>query len=281
MLAGDVVHKAIRRYILDLNSGRDFREAEAKAYATGLFNAKLEYSAERKYTTDSKSEAGECYCALYEHEYGLDVSANVINENRKLMDSALGQFFTMDIETKQGPMKLLSLLRNAQSRSPEERGYSFEYEGWQINPVFDLLLEFANVDRRIPVVIDWKVEKNFSNDNSQQMHLYGYAVWKRWHSMYGTKPEDITLVEINLLSGRSKRHAFCDDDVVATDDLMFESIREFNYVVGDRKFEDCDIKEFGLTQNTNSCSYCNQRKLCIDSLQQEEKEYAADALKLF
>jgi hypothetical protein len=281
MLAGDVVHRTIRKFVIALNNGQEFLESEAKAYAAGLFNSKLAYSAERKYTTDSKTEAGEFYCALYEHEYDIPITDQMIQENLNVMHLALNHFYQMEIDTKQGQMKLLSLIKKAQQRSAEERNYSFEYEGWQIRPVFDLVLEFANMDRRIRIVIDWKIEKNLISDNSQQMQLYGYAVWKRWNCIYSTQPEGIVLFEVNLLTGMFKRHTFDHDDLIAIDDLLFESTREFNYILRNRSFKDFDIQEFGLTQNTNSCSYCNHKKLCVQKLQQEEKDYATDVLNLF
>jgi hypothetical protein len=281
MLAGDVVHKAIKKWVDDLNNSKRLSKSDAITLASGLFKHKLGYSADGKYRLESRSEAGEIYCGLYEHEYEIQIPEQMIHESLDIIHSALGRFFRMDIETKQGQIKLVSFIQKARQRSAEERNYRFEYEGWEVRPVFDLLLEFVNSDRRIPVVIDWKVEKNVISDNSQQMQLYGYAVWKRWSSLYGTQPGDIVLLEVNLLNGISKRHSLDREDLIATDDLMFESTREFNHFIGDRSFEDFDIQEFGLTQNLNSCSYCNQKKLCVQNLKQEEKDYATRILKLF
>jgi len=281
MVAGNVVHRTIKEFVDQLNRGRLINEKEAINYALTLYETKLKYSEEGRYKTESRTNAGDVYCGLFEHEYEIPISEQMRRENLDIIISAISQFFRMDIETKNGLVNVITFIKNAQKRRAEDWSYRFEYEGWEVNPYIDLILEFSNGEKHIPVIIDWKIEKSWISDNSQQMQIYGYAVWKRWNSLYNTQPGDIVLLEINLLTGITKRHTFNNDDLIAIDDQLFESVREFEFILGDKKFEDFDIKEFGLTQNTNSCSYCNLKKLCVEYLQQEEKEYAANVLELF
>jgi hypothetical protein len=281
MLAGSVVHEMIGKWIASMQYGKQLSPGELIMQARKNFESRLSYSSEGKYKFESKTQASGTYCGLYEHEYEVAVTDEMLKKNLALIENGIRNFFQMEIDTKSGPAKLISVIGKAKKYSAESEDFTFQYKGWTVRPKIDLFLEFASSKRRMAIIIDWKVESAGASDNERQLLLYGYSVWKKWDQLYSAKPEDIIIFEINLTSCEAKRYEFGQEDIIATDDLIFESIREFNFINGNRKFQDFDTQEFGLTQNLNSCSYCSLKKLCVEKLQGREQEYASTVLKLF
>jgi len=282
LLTGDVAHRTLNDYVQHFKSGKSvLEESVMVADALRSFDARFQFSEQRRYATTSKSQAGDVFCALVDHEYGVPVSAEDIQSWRDTIQKAITNFFTVVVDTRNGPRNVGDLLRSASFVESEYDGFNFHLEGVLVRLKIDLALLFCSGNQKQAVLIDWKLEKNEHANNETQLLIYGYGCLKHWGLAGALKPEDIVLLEVNLLNRSTKRYQFTEKHVAVIDDLMFESIRELKHVMNGRPYEDFRLTEFPLTQNGNSCRICNLKEVCLQHLQSEEEEHGKLVLELF
>ena len=282
LLTGDVVHRTLNVHIQRFKEGKSVLDgSEMIADALKSFDARFQFSEQRGYATTSKSHAGDVFCALVDHEYGIPVSAEDIQSWRDTIQKAITNFFTAEVDTRNGPLRVCNLLKSASFVESEYDGFDFHLEGVLVRLKIDLALLFRSGNQNQAVLIDWKLEKNEHANNETQLMIYGYGCLKYWGLAGALKPEDIVLLEVNLFNCTTKRYEFTDKQVAVIDDLMFESIRELKHVMNGRPYEDFRLTEFPLTQNANSCRICNLKEVCLQYLQSEEEEHGKLVLELF
>jgi hypothetical protein len=251
------------------------------AGALKSFNERFQFSEQRRYATTNRSQAGGVFCALVDHEYGTAISIDDVKSSKDIIQKAISNFFTVVVDTKHGTRSVSDLLKGALLVESEFNGFNFLFEGVLVRLKVDLALLFRSGTQQQAVLIDWKLEKNEHAKNETQLLIYGYGCMKQWGLGGALKPEDIILLEVNLLNHSTRRYEFTENHVAIIDDLMFESIRELKHVMHERSYEEFRLTEFPLTQNANSCRICNFREVCLENLQSEEEEHGKLVLELF
>src|SRR5436190_7051634 len=79
---GSIVHKVLATtFLSDVRAGRVIDPAALSAAAHDIARRQFAFSAARRYREpgQTKGAAGDEYCALYEHEYGQDISSEQLD----------------------------------------------------------------------------------------------------------------------------------------------------------------------------------------------------------
>jgi hypothetical protein len=262
---GSLVHKMLATVFLeDLHAGRPIDPAALAAAAWDLARRQLAFSAARRYRArgQTKREAGDEYCALFEHDHGgtitpealQSVHANIARcfENLAAQKTFLAHLYAGFEHIAECPL-------------------SFRLNGVTIAATPDLV--FWRPDGQ-PAVVDWKVSERETRDYSRQVLIYALAV-ARCGLWRGVSAEAIELYEVNLLKGQVRRHPVTTERLEETEDLIYQSTMELKTLVGDGKFRALDLDEFEVAARPATCFYCNFRSLC--RLQLEATRRPAEA----
>lgn len=256
---GSLVHEVLAsRFLVDnVRAGRPVDPAALTTAAQDLARRQFAFSAAGRYREpgQTKRAASDEYCALFEHEYGLPISADALLGDHgslaRCFDNLASQF------------DLLNLIQCGHDHRSELR-LSFRLSNLLPTVTATLDLAFLGCDGQL-VVIDWKVAESETSDYSRQLLVYALAAVRsgRWP---GVAPETIELYEVNLLRNCVQRHPVTADLLHETEDFVYRSLIEQHALVGDRKFQDLDVSEFEVAERPTTCAHCNFRKACIPQL---------------
>ncbi len=206
--------------------------------------------------TQSKSAAGKEYCALFEHEYGWEISPEMLAEVHANLARCMHNLTTQE--------ELLARLSEGVRHDAELR-VSFLLDDTMVGAVLDLVV--LSKDRHLTVV-DWKIGEKTGNDYSRQLLLYALAVMRcgRWP---GILPEAIELYEVNLLKNEVRHHPVTQERIDEAEDFVYRSIVALKALIGNGKFDDLDLAEFDVAGRPQTCFHCNFGLLCIRLLKSE------------
>ena len=250
---GNLVHKAIELFVVPCWQARQVVPWEAVIQQTrDLGTRQFAFSEKRRYREAgmSKSKAGDEYCALFGHEFGLAPTAADLEATLKSVERSLANLAGME-----------SFLNHVAGRSfyRSEATISAEYNGVRIQGVIDLV--FSGAYGRYGVV-DWKDYAASSTTEARlQMSLYAWLLCKAstWRV---SAPESIELWEINLGLPAARQHRI---DQVAFDELedfIYRSTEELRVLCGDGTYRATDLENYEYTENPNSCRFCPYQNVC-------------------
>lgn len=262
---GSVVHKVLATdFLATLREGRVLDPGALTTAAQELAQRQFLFSMAKRYRepAQSKSAAGTEYCALFEHEYGWEVSPEMLGEVHTNLARCFHNLTTQE--------ELLARL-SAGVRYEAEVRVSFLLDDITVGAVLDLAL--LSKDRHL-IVVDWKVGEKTSNDYSRQLLLYALAVMRcgRWP---GALPETIELYEVNLLKNEVRRHPVTQERIDETEDFVYRSLVALKALIGDGKFDELDLAEFDVAGRPQTCFHCNFGPLCIGLLNSEGRSTEA------
>lgn len=249
---GNLVHKGIQKFVVPwlangLLSDRDdvIRQTLAMADRQIAFSSSCQYRVDGQ----SKLSAGDSYCALFEHEYGIGITSERLQEVRETVSQCLRNLFDQQ--------DFLDQLRHHSGHRPELL-VDFKVAGTRVVVQLDLLCFQRG---QMPVIIDWKVGRSESSDYSNQVMTYALSLLRS--PMYANVPvEGISVYEVNLLKNQVKPHIVTEDKIIDTENFIFRSIEEIKGVSTDGKFESQHIEDYELARSWMTCMYCNFCKLC-------------------
>lgn len=285
MWKGSLVDLGIEKFVINaMNDNQPINVEQVIERTIELAKRQFEFSARKKYKIRSLSrkQVGDDYCILEVHEDGLDFdSARLEQEIFEDVRRCFNNFFTLFFDDYD--LYLLDFLKSASWRRPNIRHVSFSFENFTVSPQIDLLLYRKNK----PIVIDWKISQNSSSDYSKQLLICGIAVKHAHDKKIGVGGgkllsfSDVGLYEINLLQGIIKHHVMTKGRVNEIVDYIYETGGDIELLVNGGKFNEVDIKKFGLTDNTGSCAMCNFRRLCVDTLINSRVRHENQCYQLF
>lgn len=254
---GSVVHQVLRTHFVSaLRESRPFDRVTLTAAAQDLARRQLAFSAAKRYREpgQTKRAAGEEYCALYEHEHGLEVSPEALAE----VYANLARCF----EHLGGQVEFLDHLYDGSQHLAEQQ-LSFRLNGVVVTVVPDLVFSGAAGQS---TVVDWKVAENETSDYSWQLLIYALAV-----ARYGRRPavqgEAIELYEANLLKNEIRHRHVSGEQLDEAEDFTYRSMVELEALIGDRKFQEQDLDEFEVAKRPQTCFHCNFGRLCVRRLE--------------
>jgi len=247
MWAGRVVHDAIEMALHIYREGRDVPVEPFVADAVERMRGEWRASRAGRYRDTPKIPA-----ALFEHEYAVDLKAEVWQALRDNVRTCLRNFFR------------LPLLADIRRTSPEHWSIEhwskvLDFEGtpiW-IAPDFG----FWNAEGRLTLV-DWKT--GGSDPASTAFQLGCYALYAQ--AMLGVKPAHVDLLEVNLREATVSPLAWDDARLEAIREQLRLSIRSMKAYLKDAAANLAALEDFERTEELRICRWCNFKAVCRPEL---------------
>ena len=251
---GLLVHTGIEAFAVpqwEAGTRIDWGRVADRTVARG--RRQLAFSAARRYREDgvTKAKHTEDYCALMAHEDGGSPSPedieNVFGEVRRAFANLAS---------------MAELLPHIEGRSKywAECPVVVKYEDVNVEARPDLMF-FRSFGK--PTIIEWKTyEQASGSDAHLQAALYAWALCRsgRWKV---ASPEDVELIEVQLLSGQFVRHRATSATFDELEDRIYRSVQEMKSLCGDGRYESLDVSDFAHASNPNNCRACPFRPLCL------------------
>lgn len=242
MWAGRIVHDAIEMALIAMRDGRGMPVEAFVADVIARMRTEWRASRDGRYRENPRS------CALFEHEYALDVAPAAWQMVKTNVETCLRNFFG------------LPLLKRIRGTPPEHWSIehwsrSFEFEGtpmW-IAPDFG----FWSGDDRL-VLVDWKSGGGDADGTAFQLGCYAlYAA-----EVLGVPPARVDLVEVNLRERAETAHHWDDDQLESVRERLRLSIRAMKAYLADPVANVAVMADFERTEELRICRWCNFRAVC-------------------
>jgi hypothetical protein len=226
--------------------------------AADLATRQFAFSAAKRYRENgqTKSAAGDEFCALFEHEYGWSLPdtapAQVAANARRCFERLLAQRDFMDV-----------LVRGSQFES--ELTLTFHLDGATVAATFDLA--FRSAAGRLTIV-DWKIAASESSDYSRQLLVYALVAIRSGH-WPAVRADEIDLYEVNLMRGEVRTVSATEATLAEAEDLAYRGVVEMQALV--ESASDEDLSGLDLAGSPRTCVYCNFGPMCISDLVQADE----------
>jgi PD-(D/E)XK nuclease superfamily protein len=246
MWAGRIVHDAIE---MVLHTFRDGRSVPVDGFIRDVIDRmRVEWRSSRdgRYRDNPKT------CALFEHEYAIDIRPEAWQALKTNVETCLRHFFTLP---------LLARIRDTPPEhwSIEHWSRSFEFEGtpmW-IAPDFG----FWDAANRL-VLVDWKT--GGADPEATAFQLGCYALYAA--EVLGVPPGNVDLIECNLREPLVTTHAWDDARLAAIREQLRLSIRSMKAYLADPAGNVAAMADFERTEELRICRWCNFRSVCRPEL---------------
>lgn len=242
MWAGKKVHDCIENVIMEIQEGFEKIDVSQKIEGT-LDQMRKEFlsSKNKKYLTDPKS------CALFEHEYRLEVNETEWKSNADNVVECLKLFFNSEVY-----MEILKLTEN-QWLEMEQFPF-FYFNDVKIYAVLDFA--FRRNDKII--IYDWKTGKEDAKRDRFQLACYGLFAIQKWE----IKPEKVKLVDFFLSNGEQYDYNFIDFELDQIQEYIRNSIGEMKDKLDDPQENIAKEDRFIFSDNKKICNYCSYYEIC-------------------
>ncbi len=243
MWAGEKVHGCIKHTLINLRRGISVLDVDDIISITiNQMREEFRSSRERRYHVYPKT------CALFEHEYELDLADDQWKAVVEEVEQCLRNFYRSEI---------FSMLKEiTRERWLEVEDFSFFYlDETKMWSVLDCSFE---TEEGI-TIIDWKTGKGINEDLSLQLSCYAMYGVEKWR----IRPEKIKLIEYNLLSDQSTKFSFTEGEIDSTKAYIKGSIADMQSLLVDIENnipkEEQSFSKVGDERTRNSCNF---RKVC-------------------
>jgi hypothetical protein len=246
---GHVVHLALENYFVPSLKQRKMLSREAlEAETLQLAERQFLYSQRGDYKREEADKQDPNYLALREHEYGIAIRDEQIEEIRQQIRRCYDYLYSQT--------RFLDFLQHANWYSSEPR-LDFYFEGQKIVAKLDLVVGYSNSKL---CIIDWKIGESQTSDYSRQLQLYAMVALKKWASY---KIGDLVLVEANLLQGEIIKHPIDDDGLLEIEDFIYCSLSEISALTGNRPYNEQDLGDYEYANSSDTCHFCKFERLCV------------------
>jgi len=244
MWAGEKVHDCIKHTLKNLQRGISVLSLDNIVYITlSQMRDEFRSSRERRYRQYLKT------CALFEHEYEVEVEDSKWKKVAEEVEKCLRNFYNSET---------FAMLKDLpQENWLEVEDFSFFYlDGKKIWAVIDC--SFFTEDGI--TIIDWKTGRTTSSDVSLQLSCYAMYGKGKW----GIRPEKIKLIEYNLLSDQKTEFVVTEGEIANTTGYIRGSIADMQSLLIDVKNnKPKDEAFFRKVEDDKIRDRCNFRKVCI------------------
>jgi hypothetical protein len=230
-----------------LHAGRELPEAWLTEETVRRMREEWRFSKTGGYRERPKGDV-----ALFEHEYGIEVSARDWQVLRDHVLRCLRNFHRLP-------------LYEAIRATPRERWIliedvrAFEFEGTPVYAAPDF--GFWTTGDRLALV-DWKTGSPDPEETAVQ--LGGYALYAR--DILEVAPERIDLLEVNLRAGEVTTHPWDDARLGEIRERLRLSIRSMKAWLRDPAANLAALEDFERTEELRLCRWCNFRAVCRPEL---------------
>jgi len=241
--AGEKVHECIERSLSNLRRGiKVLSVDEIVSITLKQMRAEFRSSRSKHYLNYPKT------CALFEHEYELEVTDEQWKEMAQNVETCLRNFYSSDI------YEGLKAHRQEGWLEVEEFS-SFLLDGTKIM----LAVDCAIREEGYVVIYDWKTGKSLHDDLSIQLSCYALYATQKWQ----IPPEQLRVIEFNLLFNKASWFSVHEGDMEDIQGYIRGSIKDmqsllFN-VEGNAPLEE---DRFSKVTDEKTSLRCNFRRVC-------------------
>lgn len=242
MWAGNKVHECIKNVIRKSNKS-DIKINVKQIIDKTMERMRHEFRSSKKgrYLKEPKT------CALFEHEYKIQLPDSEWKNNANHVIKCLNNFFDSDI------FGLICELPDEQLLQVEDFSH-FQYDDAKVYVVPD----FAFYDEDDIVIYDWKTGKEQTDDHKLQLACYGLYAMQQWN----IKLEKIKTVEFYLSTGKQKENRMTDFKLGPIRQYIDNSIKAMKDILDDPQVNIANEDKFEFVENEQVCKYCNFSKVC-------------------
>jgi CRISPR/Cas system-associated exonuclease Cas4 (RecB family) len=244
MWAGEKVHDCIKRSLTNLRRGIAVLDVDQIVDITlNRMREEFRSSKQKRYRTHPKS------CALFEHEYELEISDD---EWKRVVDDVelcLRNFYGSEIFAvlKQLPRRMWLEVEDLSS---------FYLHGTRIWAILDC--SFRTDDGGV-TIIDWKTGRNISEDISMQLSCYAMYAMDKW----GIDPEAVKLIEYNLPANQGAEFTASAAEIQNAKAYVAGSIADMrSLLMNAGENVPKDEEAFQRVEDERVRANCNFRKVC-------------------
>jgi len=250
---GHVVHHVMATDFLSaVTRGDPIDPTVLTTASVALARRQFAFSGAKRYREpgQTKSAAGEEYSALFAHEYGWPADSEVLDQ----VEMNLARCFA----NLAAQPEFLDQLR-AGSRYAAELPLNIRLDGVTVAATPDLVFIRSNGQ---PTIVDWKIAQSETSDYSRQLLVYALVVSRcgRWP---GVRPDEIELIEANLLKNEIRRHPVSAQSLDDTEDFIYRSVIELKTLMEDVNPAVLDLADFDVAEQPSTCLYCGFRGICV------------------
>jgi hypothetical protein len=244
LLAGDVVHRALERALMDFARGRNPEAESVIAWCKAEMQKSFRESQDELWHESPKR-----FARLFEHQYGPTPTRELLQKIGSKVGTSVRNFFTSSS---------YGLIREMDPDTwlPMETLDSFPFEGTKVYAVPDFA---ARHDGSI-WIFDWKTGRP-DKKNQNQIVLYALFAAAKWDA----DPDKVKGAPVYLLEGGE----FDPKPVTAEDrgrvaEIMRESIAAMKDRLTDADKNEASEEKFETTPGY-ACRSCNFRGVCPDA----------------
>jgi hypothetical protein len=241
--AGEKIHHCIQRSISNIRRGiKVLPPEEIISIILSQMRAEFRSSRAKNYWKKPKT------CALFEHEYGIEVTGEQWKEMAQNVEACLRNFYASDIykglksHGKDGWLEV-------------EEFSSFHLDSIKINLVIDCAVKEGDT----VIIYDWKTGKTLSEDLSIQLGCYAFYAMEKWN----LPPESLQVVEYNLHSNKANSFSVTMAEVEGLKGYIRGSVKDMWSLLKDPpKNIPLPEDQFSKVENEQVSLRCNFRKVC-------------------
>jgi CRISPR/Cas system-associated exonuclease Cas4 (RecB family) len=241
--AGEKVHECIQRSLNNIRRGvKVLSVDEIVSITLDQMRAEFRSSRAKNYLKNPKS------CALFEHEYGMEVTNDQWKEMAGNVETCLRNFYASDIyyglksHRKEGWLEV-------------EEFSSFHLDNIKINLAIDCAIKEGDDI----LIYDWKTGKSIPEDLSIQLCCYALYAIEKWNVF----PQSLRIIEYNLSFNKATEFSVSHGETENIKGYIKGSIKDMQSLLTD-VWNNVPLKgeEFGKVEDHRVSLRCNFRKVC-------------------
>lgn len=254
---GSLVDKVISNMIVPSMRNRIIPpEDRVIDYAMQLADKQLTFGKQSKHKDPqvTKSAYKDVFCAFYELEYNGDLDQDQIQQAKDEAVISLKNILSSP---------LLADLANSCSHITDQVSISFKFEKATVSCTPDLIAFF---EKEPPLIIDWKVHTFATYESRLQLTLYALALSrttprKGFPPEFSVSPQDVRLVEYQLLNNTPRKYHLTDKDISDVEDYIYQSLLRIESAC-DGEAKELTPFDFRTARNPRACIRCQFKKMC-------------------
>ncbi len=243
MWGGEKVHECIQRSLYNIRRGiKVLPVDEIVTITLDQMRAEFRSSKSKNYWRKPKT------CALYEHEYEIELTDDQWKETANNVETCLRNFYASDIYD--------GLKSHPRDEWLEVEDFSsFHLDNTRIN----LAIDCAIKERDEVYLYDWKTGKSLCEDLSIQLCCYALYAMEKWK----IPPESLQIIEYNLSFDKSNWFQITQGEVEDIKGYIKGSIKDMQSLLVDLG-SNVPVEEgrFTKVEDDRICLRCNFRKVC-------------------
>jgi len=245
--AGEKVHECIQRSLNNIRRGiKVLSIDEILSITLDQMRGEFRSSRAKNYLKNPKS------CALFEHEYGIEMTDEQWKETAQNVEACLRNFYASDIYYG---------LKSHPKRDwlEVEEFSSFLLDNTKINLAIDCAIKEGDDI----LIYAWKTGKSMPEDLSIQLCCYALYTMEKWHAV----PQSLRIIEYSLSFNKAREFSVTQGEAENIKGYIRGSIKDMQSLLTDVN-NNIPVEEgkFDKVEDDRVSFRCNFRRVCKPSL---------------